>query len=112
MMKTSTNKKAMEYLRQYTKSTDKSVNEVYKTGCSYYKQQAENDIKRRMIEENGHDYRILSHNGFCFTCGYMIPQTTIKQDKNGNTEIIESNILVVDTKSSTYRILCDDIYNK
>lgn len=111
MMKTSTNKKAYDFLRAYLRATDTSVLTAYGR-CSTYKINAENEIRQRMLKENGHGYKVLSHNTFGFTCGYIIPTTEITEDINGNTEVHETNILVVDTKDNTYRIICDEVYKK
>lgn len=100
MMKTSTNKRAYWFYRDYVNSTCDSVDNAYITRPSDAKRQAERDILNRMQSEGGRDYRILSHSGFVFTCGYIIPQAD-----NGH------DVLVVDTKSNTYRITVDGNYH-
>ena len=103
MMKTintATNKKAWELWQAYNKATDDSVLTAYKTSPSYAKINAENDIKKRMIEENGHGYKVMSHNTFGFTCGYLVDISNI------------TKLLTVDTKSNTYRVLFNGVYNR
>lgn len=97
---TATNKKAWNLWNEYENASITSVQEAYKASCSNLKIQAENDIKKRMLDENGHGYKILSANGFNFKCGYLIPVL-------GGT----TYILTVDTKTNTYRILMNGIYN-
>lgn len=94
MMKTSTNKEAYRIWKYYENSRIYSVNDAYKTGCSNYKIQAENDIKQEMQEKEGYCYKIISSNGFMFTCGYMI-----------NTDA--GTILVYHSKSRRLEILLD-----
>ena len=94
MMKTSTNKEAYRIWKHYENSSIYSVNNAYKTRPSIYKENAENDIIREMVDNDGYCYRIISSNGFMFTCGYMM-----------NTE--KGNILVYHTKTKRVEILCD-----
>lgn len=94
MMKTSTNKEAYRIWKHYENSRIYSVNNAYKTRPSIYKERAENDIIREMVDNNGYCYRIISSNGFMFTCGYMM-----------NTE--NGTVLVYHTKTKRVEILCD-----
>lgn len=95
MMKTSTNQNANRIYRNYSNSTIYNVVNAYKTGCSNYKIQAENDIKQEMLNKNGFGYRIISSNGFMFTCGYLY------RDENDNL------ILVYHSKTKRDEILVD-----
>ena len=97
-MKTSKNIKAYNLFRQYERATETSIFQCYVTRPSIYKEAAENEILQRMQDENGHGYRILSHNGFMFVCGYLV-------EKDGE------KWLVIDTKSDTKRILVDGEYS-
>lgn len=96
---TATNKKAWNLWQEYENASITSVQDAYKTGCSNLKIQAENNIKKRMLDENGHGYKVLSHNTFGFTCGYLMDVSNI------------TKLLTVDTRDNTYRILMNGIYN-
>lgn len=93
MMKTSTNKEAYNIWKRYINSKVFGVHNAY-TSCSYHKEDAENNIIREMVDNNGYCYRIISYNGFMFTCGYM------KDTENGQ-------VLVYHTKTKRVEILCD-----
>lgn len=94
MMKTSTNKEAYNIWKRYENSRIYSVNDAYKTRPSIYKENAEKEILQEMHSKHGFCYRIISSNGFMFTCGYMI-----------NTDI--GTILVYHTKTRRDEILLD-----
>lgn len=94
MMKTSTNKEAYNIWKRYKNSRIHSVNNAYKTRPSIYKENAEKEIIQEMHEKDGFCYRIISSNGFMFTCGYIM-----------NTE--KGSILVYHTKTKRVEILCD-----
>ncbi len=100
MMTTSKNKRAFHFYMDYLRSNCRSVDSAYVTRPSDAKRQAEKDILERMQSEGGNSYRILSHSGFVFTCGYVIPDVD-----NGH------DVLVVDTRDNTYRITIDGEYN-
>ena len=62
--------KAKSFIDSYFQSSYFSVRDFY-TSRVYRKESIEDAIKRKMIENNCHDYRILSGNSFYFTCGYI-----------------------------------------
>lgn len=97
-MTTATNKKAWELWRSYERATDRSVLEVYGR-CSYEKIEAENKIKKEMTDNNGHHYKILGHNTFGFSCGYVI-------------DFVNTVLLVVHTKENIYKVLFNGVYMK
>lgn len=98
---TATNKKAWDLWKNYSSASanNDSVLKVYGR-CSAEKINAENDIKQRMINENGYGYKVISYNTFGFTCGYL-------QDVSNITKL-----LTVDTKENTYRVLFNGVYMK
>ena len=65
-----TTKKAEKWINEYKNSFCSSVENFYNR-CSYEKIQAENTIKKRIIANNFHGYKVLGGNSFYFTCGYM-----------------------------------------
>lgn len=93
MPKTKLTKQERYWISQYENSEDFSVETAYrnpsKTKCDI-----EFDIKYRMIHDyNGFDYRILSHNGFHFSCGFRT------KDENGN------HFLIVFTPSRWFNVV-------
>ena len=80
------------WIKTYFKSHYFSVNQFYKN-CSSSKVQAERSCINRMIELNGHGYKVLGGNCMFFTCGYM--------DKTENT-------LYIETHENTYKIPLTD----
>lgn len=86
-----TTKKASAWLDSYFKSHKFSVRDCYTTRA-LVKESIEDRIKERIYNEGMTDYRIISYNGFYFTCGYM--------DKAENTLYVEtaSNIFEIDLK--------------
>lgn len=83
-----TTQKAKSWIDFYFSSSCFSVRDFY-TSRVYRKESIEDAIKMKMRENNLHDYRIVSGNGFYFTCGYM--------DK-------EKNILYIETAYNTFEI--------
>lgn len=83
-----TTQKAKRWIDAYFNSSCFSVRDAY-TSRVYRKERIEDAIKRRMSAENLHDYRIVSANGFYFTCGYM-----------DETE----NILYIETHANIFEI--------
>ena len=71
-----TTQKARKWIEEYNSSNCLSVNYFYDR-CSYEKTSIENDIKKKMTENNCHSYRILSGNCFHFVCGYLNKDNTI-----------------------------------
>lgn len=65
-----TTQKAKNWIDSYFSSSCFSVRDFY-TSRVYRKESIEDAIKMKMRENNLHDYRIVSGNGFYFTCGYM-----------------------------------------
>jgi len=86
-----TTQKAKNWIDSYFSSSCFSVRDYYKTRA-YRKESIEDAIKRRIYEEGMTDYRIISANGFYFTCGYM--------DKNENILYVETayNIFEIDLR--------------
>ena len=97
VLHTSTNRRAFWFWKDYERSTETTVLQSYRTRPSEEKQGIEMSIRLRMVEQNGHGYRILSHNTFAFSCGYLIP-----------TEYGE--VLRVETKANTYYVINDGEY--
>ena len=95
-LRTATNRKGFYFWTDYERSDTDSVRSAYRTRPSIYKEQAEQAIINRMQEEGGHGYRILSHNTFGFTCGYLL----------------DDNTLIVDTKDNTYKVIYTGDYSK
>ena len=83
-----TTKKAEAWIDSYFKSHNFSVRDCYTTRA-YTKESIENRIKERIYKEGMTNYKIISYNGFYFTCGYM--------DKT-------ENILYVETASNIFEI--------
>ena len=86
-----TTKKAKAWIDSYFKSCDFSVRDCYTTRA-YTKEAIEDKIKERIYKEGMTDYRIISYNGFYFTCGYM--------DKVQNILYVETayNIFEIDLR--------------
>ena len=95
--KTAHNREAYYIYRSYENSDIYTVLNAYVTTPSIYKINAENAIIQEMIENNGHGYKIISSNGFQFSCGYLV-------DIDG----IET--LVYHTKSNVRYIQYNGIY--
>lgn len=83
-----TTKKAKAWIDSYFSSSCFSVRDFYSSRV-YRKESIEEAIKSKMRENNLHDYRIVSGNGFYFTCGYMSS---------------DSNILYIETASNIFEI--------
>ena len=83
-----TTKKAKQWIDDYFNSNCYSVRHFYKSR-TYRKESIEDAIIRRMNENNLTGYKIVSANGFYFTCGYM------SQDKK---------TLYIETASNIYEI--------
>lgn len=100
-MTTATNKKAWELWNSYQRANENidSILKAYKTKPSTEKLEAENDIKKEMTENNGYGYKVLSHNTFNYSCGYLI-------------DFVNTQLLVVHTKSNVYKVLFNGNYNK
>jgi len=94
MMKLSTNKEARGIYRRYLDSNERSVFECYRTRPSIYKEQAENSIIAEMNDLDGYGYKVISHSGFVFTCGYLV-------------RIEDKEVLVYHTKTRREEILID-----
>lgn len=86
-----TTQKAKRWINSYFGSHIFSVCDAYRSRV-YTKESIEERIKERMRKENLHDYRIVSANGFYFTCGYM--------DETENILYIETayNIFEIDLR--------------
>lgn len=97
VLHTSTNYKGFCIWKAYNESTETTVLQSYKTRPSREKEAIEQGILRDMTDQNGHGYRVLSHNTFAFSCGYLIP-----------TEYGE--VLRVETKANTYYVINDGEY--
>lgn len=97
VLHTSTNRRAFWFWKDYEISTTNTVLQAYRTKPSEEKQGAEMSIRLKMVEQNGHSYKVMSHSTFCFTCGYLIPT------KYGE-------LLRVETRDNTYYIVNDGEY--
>lgn len=86
-----TTERAKRWIDSYFTSSCFSVRDFYKSRV-YRKESIEDAIKMKMRENDLHDYKIVSGNGFYFTCGYM--------DKTENILYIEtaSNIFEIDLR--------------
>lgn len=70
--KTRLTKQEMCWIDQYFLAEHRTVDSAYRTP-SETKRQIEAEILYRMKHDfNGFDYRILSYNGFHFSCGFKI----------------------------------------
>ena len=83
-----TTQKASNWIDSYNKSTCYSVSDFYVSRV-YRKQSIEDSIKRKMVENNCHAYKVLNGNSSFFTCAYK---------NNDNT------ILYVETIGNTWEI--------
>lgn len=83
-----TTERAKRWIDSYFTSSCFSVRDFYKSRV-YRKEGIEDAIKMRMRENDLHDYKIVSGNGFYFTCGYMSA---------------DSNILYIKTAYNTFEI--------
>ncbi len=83
-----TTKRAKGWIDSYFMSHKYSVRDCYTTR-SYTKEAIEARIKERIRNEGMTNYKVISYNGFYFTCGYM--------DKT-------ENILYVQTASNIFEI--------
>ena len=83
-----TTQKAENWIKSYFSSSCFSVRDYYRSR-TYTKESIEDKIKSRIYSEGLTDYRIVSANGFYFTCGYM--------DK-------EKNILYIETAYNIFEI--------
>lgn len=93
MRKQKLTKKEEGWINLYLQARDYSVDTAYGNPSST-KKQIEAEILYTMKDRfNGFDYRILSHNGFRFSCAFQV------KDENGN------HFLIVCTPSSWYNIV-------
>lgn len=83
-----TTQKAKAWINAYFQSSCFSVRDFYSSRV-YRKESIEDAIKSRMRENGFIDYRIVSGNGFYFTCGYMSS---------------DSNILYIETAYNIFEI--------
>lgn len=83
--------RAKAWIDSYFQSSCFSVRDFYSSRV-YRKESIEDAIKSRMRDEGLKDYRIVSGNGFYFTCGYM--------DETENILYIETayNIFEIDLR--------------
>ena len=98
MMRTSRNKEAWRIWVAYKNSNIRSVNDAYRTRPSDAKREAEADIKEEMFHADGTNYKVISHSGFVFTCGYTV-------------ETEKGFVLVYHTKARREEILFDGGYH-
>lgn len=84
-------KKAKAWIDSYFMSHKFSVRDCYTTRA-YAKEAIEDKIKERIYKEDMTNYKIISYNGFYFTCGYM--------DKSENILYVETayNIFEIDLR--------------
>lgn len=86
-----TTQKAKMWINSYFQSSCFSVRDFYSSRV-YRKESIEDAIKNKMHENGFIDYRVVSGNGFYFTCGYM--------SADSNTLYIETayNIFEIDLR--------------
>ena len=61
---------------RYCDSSDERLGQVYDT-WSDEKQEAYENTKKIQKELDGYDYRIISHNGWAFTCGFKFKMENV-----------------------------------
>ena len=71
-----TTQKASRWIEEYNSSYYYSVRDFYSSPV-LRKQLIEDSIKRKMVEENCHGYKILNGNSSFFTCAYKNHDNTI-----------------------------------
>ena len=64
------------YLGLYERSEAERLEDVYKT-CSKEKASSFFEIKYEMVRNDGKNIKVLTHNTFKYTCGYMLGNTLI-----------------------------------
>ena len=64
------------YLGLYKRSDAERLEDVYKT-CSKEKASSFFEIKYEMVRNGGKNIRVLTHNTFKYTCGYMLENKLI-----------------------------------
>lgn len=64
-------KRGNQFVDAYNRSNYRNLRECYGR-FSWEKEHAEYDCRRKMLDENGEDFRILSFNTFQFTCGWRV----------------------------------------
>ena len=84
-------KQEISWIAQYTFARYKSLHEAYGKP-SKTKEDIDAEIRRKMWEMDGYDYRIISRNGFHFSCGFWV--------NDGDNQF-----LVICTPSEWYHII-------
>lgn len=84
-----TTKKAQKWIDEYKNSSCYSVRNFYKN-CSSRKIAIEQEIIKKMDENNCYGYRVLSGNSSFFTCGYRSK---------------DDSIIYIETIGNTYKIM-------
>ena len=64
------------YLWLYKRSEAERLEDIYKK-CSKEKVSSFFEIKYEMVRNGGKNIRVLTHNTFKYTCGYMLGNTLI-----------------------------------
>ena len=64
------------YLGLYKRSEAERLEDVYKT-CSKEKASSFFEIKYEMVRNGGKNIKVLTHNTFKYTCGYMLGNALI-----------------------------------
>ena len=82
-------KRAQNWIEEYKNSSCYSIRNFYKN-CSSRKIAIEENIKKKMTENNCKGYRILSGNSSFFTCGYRSN---------------DDSIIYIETIGNTYKII-------
>lgn len=93
MKKQKLTKQEESWIYQYLHSHYDSVDTAYGKPSGTKKSIEENILYRMKHDFKGFDYRILSHNGFRFSCGFQT------KDENGN------HFLIVCTPSTWYNVV-------
>ena len=82
-------KKAESLWFNYNRSRNSRLSECYGK-MSTSKAVAERDCIRRMLEEGGKDFRIMSFNTFSFTCGWVNPDGSLRVETPANSFRVEA----------------------
>lgn len=79
-------RKANQFANAYNRSNLTSISECYNT-YSTAKACAERECRRKMYNENGKDFRIISFNTFGFSCGWIVVDTLRVETPQSSYEI-------------------------
>lgn len=91
----SNTKKAQSFAWSYDHAKGTCLEEAYKT-FSEEKRRAEQRCRDMMYKENGTDFRIMSANSFCFTCGWKNPDGTFRVETATHSYVIADKFAGID----------------